>query len=131
MPSLMKIRLLAFHNQLPYYLHIDNTNAVLPIAGLAAIIIKSLGCQPEVILSNFQNLWLHHLPVLQFLQFSFFPVILNFGLFQNFVLYSLGNFIEFRFSLINQNIRTLIIGLFNYFRRNPNQTSLYEFLKNN
>jgi hypothetical protein len=48
----MKIRQLAFHNQLPYYLHIDNTNAVLPIAGLAAIIIKSLGCQPEVILSN-------------------------------------------------------------------------------
>jgi hypothetical protein len=26
---------------------VDNTNAVLPIAGLAAIIIKSLGCQPS------------------------------------------------------------------------------------
>jgi hypothetical protein len=54
MPSLVKIRLPAFHNQLPLRA-IDNTN-VLPIAGLAAIIIKSLGCQPEVILSNFQNL---------------------------------------------------------------------------
>ena len=34
---------------------IDNTKAVFPIAGLAAIIIKSLGCQPEVILSNFSK----------------------------------------------------------------------------
>src|SRR5690606_39327928 len=30
----------------------DKTNAVLPIAGRAAIITKSEGCQPEVILSN-------------------------------------------------------------------------------
>jgi hypothetical protein len=35
-----------------HFLAIDNTNAVFPIAGLAAIIIKSLGCQPDVNLSN-------------------------------------------------------------------------------
>ena len=31
---------------------IDNEKAVFPIPGLAAIIIKSLGCQPEVSLST-------------------------------------------------------------------------------
>jgi len=31
---------------------IDKVNAVLPIPGRAAIIIKSLGCHPEVSLSN-------------------------------------------------------------------------------
>ena len=34
---------------------IDNTKAVLPIPGRAAMIIKSEGCQPEVILSNFSK----------------------------------------------------------------------------
>jgi hypothetical protein len=34
------------------FLAIDNTNAVFPIAGLAAMIIKSLGCHPEVNLSS-------------------------------------------------------------------------------
>ena len=33
------------------FLAIDNVNAVLPIPGLAATIIKSLGCQPDVNLS--------------------------------------------------------------------------------
>ena len=33
----------------------DKDNAVLPIPGLEAIIIRSLGCQPEVILSSFSN----------------------------------------------------------------------------
>ena len=37
------------------FLAIDNVNAVFPIPGLAAIIIKSLGCQPEVNLSNFSK----------------------------------------------------------------------------
>ncbi|GIS31219.1 MAG: hypothetical protein Ct9H90mP3_0150 [Flammeovirgaceae bacterium] len=34
------------------FLIIDNTNAVLPIDGLPAIITKSEGCHPEVILSK-------------------------------------------------------------------------------
>ena len=34
---------------------IDSTNAVFPIPGRAAIIIKSDGCQPDVILSNLSN----------------------------------------------------------------------------
>ena len=33
------------------FLAMDSVNAVLPIPGLAATIIKSLGCQPEVNLS--------------------------------------------------------------------------------
>ena len=33
----------------------ESTNAVFPIPGLAAIITKSDGCQPEVILSNFSK----------------------------------------------------------------------------
>ena len=37
------------------FLAIDNVKAVFPIPGLAAIIIKSLGCQPEVISSIFSN----------------------------------------------------------------------------
>ena len=36
-------------------LAIDNANAVLPIPGLAAIIIKSLSCQPAVKLSILLN----------------------------------------------------------------------------
>ena len=37
------------------FLAIDNTNAVFPIPGRAAIIIKSEGCHPEVKSSNFLN----------------------------------------------------------------------------
>jgi hypothetical protein len=37
------------------FLAIDNAKAVLPIPGLAATIIKSLGCQPDVNLSSFSN----------------------------------------------------------------------------
>ena len=37
------------------FLAIDNVNAVLPIPGLAATIIKSLGCHPEVNLSISPN----------------------------------------------------------------------------
>ena len=37
------------------FLAIDNTKAVLPIPGRAAIIIKSEGCQPDVTLSNFSK----------------------------------------------------------------------------
>ena len=33
----------------------ESVNAVLPIPGRAAMMIKSLGCHPEVNLSNFSN----------------------------------------------------------------------------
>ena len=37
------------------FLAIERTKAVFPIPGRAAIIIKSDGCQPEVILSSFSK----------------------------------------------------------------------------
>jgi hypothetical protein len=41
------------------FLAIDSTNAVFPIAGLAAMIIKSLGCHPELTYLVYQNLLQH------------------------------------------------------------------------
>jgi hypothetical protein len=68
------------------FLAIDSTNAVFPIAGLAAMIIKSLGCHPEVNLSSLSKPVATPLKPLdrQFLQFFFWLVKLNFELFLNY-----------------------------------------------
>ena len=50
------------------FLAIDKVKAVFPMPGLEAIIIKSLGCQPEVNLSNFSK------PVLTPLNPSFLEI---------------------------------------------------------